>query len=116
MGAARRELRDPVGPGITVGVVQLAWMFDRSRDWSRALLERWEHDQKLGGPIRVFRSGKNLCTTMPVIHATMPPGKDIALYRRVEALEEMGGDHERRIGWLTSRVTTLERRGKAASR
>jgi len=109
MTVARRDPRECVGPGITVGVVQLAWMFDRSRDWARALLERWERDQKLGGPQRVFRVGRNLYTTRPVIHSTMPPCKDLALYRRIDAIDVEQGDHARRIEWLTSRVDKLEK-------
>lgn len=103
----------PQGPprGITVGVTELAWMYDRGPDWARALLERWEREQKLGdGPIRVYRTGKLLFTTMPVVHANMPPGKDLALYQRVEVVEEGLGDAHKRIDKIKAEQDSLSRR------
>lgn len=110
----------PLAPkrGITVGVTELAWMYDRTRGWAKALLERWEREEKLGqGPVRTMRVGKILYTTMPVVHANMPPGKDLALYRRVEAVESSVDDAHSRINrlssdqsMLTKRVTSLELR------
>lgn len=112
----RQEERSSIG--ITVGVTEVAWMYDRSRKWARSLLEAWEKEQKLGkGPIRVMRTGANLYTTMPVLHASLPPGKDLALYRRVEEVEKgleavshqverLGAEHgslERRVGALEGR-------------
>lgn len=97
--------------GITVGVMALAWIYDRGPDWARALLERWENEQRLGeGPKRVWREGRKLYTTMPVIHANMPPGKDIALYRRVEEVEVAVEEAHKRIDRLKSEQESLSRR------
>ena len=114
----RREGRPEVGAGIVVGVTEIAWMYERSRDWARALLERWEKDQQNGGPIRVFRTGRLLHTTMPCIHQWMPPGKDLALYRRMDAVEKDVAEAHRRIDHVLTdhgrRLTLLERRPPVA--
>lgn len=115
------KLRPNAGIGIVIGVTELAWMFERSRDWARALLERWEDDQRRGGPVRVFRTGRLLHTTMPTVHANMPPGKDLALYRRMDAVEADAAHAHQRIdrlaasqGELGKRVSALEVRRPVA--
>ncbi len=96
--------------GIVVGVNSLAWMYDKSLEWARAMLEQWEDEQKRGGPRRVFRAGRRLHTTMPVLHAYMPPGKDLALYRRVEAVEDSAIEAHCRIDRIDARVAIIEHR------
>jgi len=107
--------------GITIGVTELAWIFDRSRDWAAKFLEDWEDEQQNGGPVRVFRRGRCLYTTLPVLHQWMPPGRDLALYRRVEKVEGDVAEAHRRldrqvveIGEVKRRVTTLELRNRLA--
>lgn len=77
---------------LVVGVTKLAWMFDRSRDWAERLLEEWQAEDRAIGrtPPRVFKQGKrgSLFTTMGVLHQYMPPGRDLALYRRMKDVEE----------------------------
>ena len=97
MGAELR--RGPARASLVVGVTQLAWMYSQSREWAKSLLEEWESAQLAGtAPVRVFRMGKRRClfTTLPVIHATMPPGKDAELYRRMAAVEADVADAHRR--------------------
>lgn len=100
MSAARRAERTDAPADLVVGVTKLAWMYGRSRDWAERLLADWEEEQEMkGGPRRVFRMGKrgSRFTTLPVIHQCMPPGRDLALYRRVEALEEGLEETTRRL-------------------
>ena len=77
---------------LIVGVTKLAWMFDRSRDWAERLLAEWQEEDLAKGrmPPRVFKQGKrgSLFTTMAIVHQYMPPGRDIALYRRMKDVEE----------------------------
>lgn len=84
---------------LVVGVTRLAWMYGRSRDWAKRLLEEWYEEQRLGtGPVRVFKQGDrdSLYTTIAILHQVMPPGKDVALYKRVKAVEEdVDGAHQR---------------------
>lgn len=81
------ELR--AGGDLVVGVTKLAWMYGRSRDWAERLLKEWHEKQLNGGPVRVFAQGKrgSLFTTLPVVHQHMPPGRDLVLYRRMDAVE-----------------------------
>ena len=69
-------------------------------DWAGGILRSCEAAQQAGtGPIRVFRHGKrsSLYMTLTVIHANFPRGRDLALYRRVEAVEADVADAHRRI-------------------
>ncbi len=68
------------GTSITIGVTKLAWMYDRSRDWAARVLSDWEQEQLRGGPVRVFRTGRVLATTMAVVHRNLPAGKELSLY------------------------------------
>lgn len=85
--------------GITVGVTKLAWMFDWSRDKAERLLSQWWEEQQAGGPVRVVRMGRRnlLYTTMPVIHAHLPPGRDLELYRRMKEVENGVEEATRRL-------------------
>lgn len=92
-----RELKP--GSGIVIGVTKFAWMFDMSRDWAERVFRDWWTEQQMGGPTRVFKMGRrgSLFTTMPIVHQYMPPGRDIALYKRVEAVEQDVSDAHQRI-------------------
>jgi len=92
--------RERTGSSLVVGVTKLAWMYGMSRDWAERILNEWEQAQLAGvAPVRVFRAGKRRClyTTMAVLHAHMPPGRDVTLYRRMEAVESDVADAHRRI-------------------
>ena len=91
--------RDPATASLVVGVTKMAWMFGMSRDWAEALFEEW-HEAQLAGtaPVRVFQKGKrgSLFSTLAIIHQHMPPGRDLALYRRMRAVEEdVAAAHQR---------------------
>jgi hypothetical protein len=97
---APRLKRESARAGLVVGVTKFAWMYDKSRDWAERILEEWEEQQLAGtGAVRVFRSGKrrSLFTTLAVIHASMPPGRDLVLYRRMAAVEAEVAEAHRRI-------------------
>jgi hypothetical protein len=97
--------------GLVVGATRLGWLYGKSRKWGSRLLRSWAEEQARGGPIRVFIGvGGALYTTLPVVHQYMPPGRDIALYRRVEALEVDVADAHRRIDQGAIRLTEIERR------
>lgn len=86
--------------GVVVGATKLAFMFGKSRGWAIRLLNRWELEQRNGGPVRVFRAGDGSggrYTTMAIIHQCMPPGRDLELYRRVKRVEEGLADTTRRL-------------------
>lgn len=97
--SVRRVKREGATASLVVGVTRLAWMYGKSRDWAERLLSQWEEQQMAGtAPIRVFRQGKrgSLFTTLAVIHAHMPPGRDLVLYRRMDAVEaEVEHAHQR---------------------
>ena len=99
MKAVPRIKREGATASLIIGVTKLAWMFAKSRDWAERLLAQWEEQQLAGtAPVRVFRSGKrgSLYTTIAVIHAHMPPGRDLVLYRRMDAVEaEVEHAHQR---------------------
>lgn len=97
--------------GLVVGATRLGWIYGKSRKWGSRLLRSWAEEQSKGGPIRVFIGvGGALFTTLPVVHQHMPPGRDLALYRRVEAVEVDVADAHRRIDQTVVRVTEVERR------
>lgn len=65
-------------------------MYGKSRDWAERLLREWYDAQRAGtAPVRVFPQGKrgSLYTTLPILHQVMPPGRDLALYQRMSAVE-----------------------------
>lgn len=102
---------------VVVGVTRLAWLYGKSRDFAESLLREWEVQQELGtAPVRVFRKGRrrSLFTTMAVLHATMPPGRDLVLYGRMKDAEEalaMDGTRiDREIIERKQAVAALERR------
>lgn len=96
---------------LVVGASRLGWLYGKSRKWGARLLRKWAEEQAKGGPVRVFLGvGDALFTTMPIIHQYMPPGRDIALYRRVEALEESTADAHRRIDRAVTEMGDLARR------
>lgn len=76
----------------------------------------WAEEQAKGGPVRVFIGvGGALFTTMPIVHQHMPPGRDIALYRRVETVEAHVAESHRRhdravvtLGEHDRRISRLE--------
>lgn len=85
---------------LVVGVVRLAWIYGRTRVWAESLLRQWEDEQLAGtAPVRVFRHGarRSLYTTTAVLHQYMPPGRDLALYRRVDTIEHDLASAHRRI-------------------
>jgi hypothetical protein len=83
---------------LVVGATRLGWIYGKDRKWGARLLRKWAAEQAKGGPIRVFLGVKNaLFTTMPIVHSHMPPGRDLALYRRVEVVEVDLADAHRRI-------------------
>lgn len=88
--AAPRLKREGTSASLVVGVTKFAWMYGKSRDWAERILRLWEEQQLAGtATVRVFRAGRrgSLFTTLPVIHANMPPGRDLVLYRRMDAVE-----------------------------
>ncbi len=88
---APRLKRETASASLVIGVTKMAWMYGKSRDWAERLFKRWEDEQLAGtAPVRVFRQGKrdSLFTTLAILHATMPPGRDLVLYRRMNAVEE----------------------------
>lgn len=113
---------------VVVGVTKLAWMYGKSRDWAESLLKEWHDQQRLGtGPVRVFQQGKrgSLFTTMAVIHASMPPGRDLALYKRMKDVEEEVREVQKRLdrevlerkqvdAEMDKRVSMLESRRRSA--
>ena len=97
--------------GLVVGATRLGWLYGKSRKWGARLLRSWADEQARGGPIRVFiGTGGALFTTLPVVHQFMPPGRDLALYRRVETLEVDVADAHRRIDQTAVRLSEMERR------
>lgn len=97
--------------GLVVGASRLAWIYGKSRKWGARLLKMWAEEQAKGGPVRVFIGvGGALFTTMPIVHQYMPPGRDLALYRRVEAVETEVSDAHRRLDRTVAAVNELERR------
>lgn len=111
------ELRDQEGAprphdnSLIIGASRLGWMFGKSRKWGTRLLKKWADEQLKGGPIRVFVGvGNGLYTTMAVVHQYMPPGRDMALYRRMESVESDVADAHRRIDREVMRVGEVERR------
>jgi hypothetical protein len=96
--------------GIVIGVVEFAWIFDRGREWAANLFLEWEREQQRGGPVRVFRKGRVLMTTSPVLHQWMPPGRDRALYKRVEAVEGEVAQAHKRIDRVAEEVGEVRRR------
>ena len=97
--APQLKREDATHASLVVGVTKFAWMYGKSRDWAERILKLWEEQQLAGtATVRVFRSGKrgSLFTTLPVIHANMPPGRDLVLYRRMDAVEaEVAHAHQR---------------------
>lgn len=94
---------------VIIGVSRLARMFDESHDWARKLLRDWfEEDQRVGGPVRVFkRKGRGphaakgaLYTTLPVIQREMPPTRDVFVTKKL-------AEHERDLDTLANRVNAL---------
>ena len=88
--APQLKREDATHASLVVGVTKFAWMYGKSRDWAERILKLWEEQQLAGtATVSVFRSGKrgSLFTTLPVIHANMPPGRDLVLYRRMDAVE-----------------------------
>jgi hypothetical protein len=96
----RSIVTEPRSGGVVVGATKLAFMFGKSRGWAIRLLNRWELEQRDGGPVRVFRAGDGSggrYTTLAVIRQWMPPGRDLELYRRVRQVEEDLADTTRRL-------------------
>lgn len=94
-----------------VGATRLGWLYGKSRKWGARLLRVWAEEQAKGGPIRVFIGvGGALFTTLPVVHQHMPPGRDLALYRRVASLEVDVANAHHRIDQTALRMTEIERR------
>lgn len=114
MAERRREPRvDAGGPGVVIGCVQLAAMFDRSRDWARARLEQWERAQQNGGPVLVFRVGRLLFTTTGALHVSMPPARDVKLVKAVATIDADVTELARTVEFLKGRLASLEgRRGR----
>lgn len=96
---------------LVIGATRLGWLFGKSRKWGTRLLKMWADEQLKGGPIRVFVGvGGGLYTTMAIVHQYMPPGRDLALYRRMETVESDVADAHRRIDREVVRVGEVERR------
>lgn len=99
MSAPPRLKREGTTASLVVGVTRFAWMYGKSRDWAERIFQQWEEQQLAGtAVVRVFRSGKrgSLFTTLPIIHQHMPPGRDLVLYRRMDAVEaEVEHAHQR---------------------
>lgn len=97
--AAPRLKQEGTGASLVVGVTKFAWMYGKSRDWAERIFRLWEEQQLAGtATVRVFRAGKrrSLFTTLPVIHANMPPGRDLVLYRRMDVVEaDVAQAHQR---------------------
>lgn len=101
----------PNDKSLVVGAQRFAWMFGKSLKWGRSMLRMWAAEQAKGGPHRVFVGvGGRLYTTMAVIHQWLPPGRDLALYRRVEGIESDLADAHRRIDRELHRASDVERR------
>jgi hypothetical protein len=101
----------PHDNSLIVGATRLGWLYGKSRKWGARMLKMWAREQDKGGPIRVFLGvGGGLYTTMAIVHQYMPPGRDIALYRRVEAIESDIADAHRRIDREVIRAGDVERR------
>lgn len=97
--------------GLVVGASRLAWIYGKSRKWGSRLLKMWAEEQSKGGPVRVFIGvGGALFTTMPIVHQHMPPGRDLALYRRVEVVEADVAEAHQRIDRAVAQVGEVERR------
>lgn len=95
---------------MVVGATKFGWMFGMSRKWGQRMLRMWAEEQANGGPNRVFVGvGGALYTTLPVVHQYMPPGRDLALYRRVETLEKDVAEAHKRIDRNAMRLTEVER-------
>ena len=96
---------------LVVGATRLAWIYGKSRKWGSRLLRSWAEEQAKGGPVRVFIGvGGALFTTMPIVHQHMPPGRDLALYRRVAVIEADVAESHRRIDRVVTQVGEVERR------
>lgn len=97
--------------GLVVGATRLAWIYGKSRKWGSRLLRSWAEEQAKGGPVRVFIGvGGALFTTMPIVHQFMPPGRDLALYRRVEKVEIDVADAHRRVDQVVPQLRDHEKR------
>jgi len=77
--------------------------YGRSRWWALELLKEWYAEQQLGGPPRVLKRGRIFYTTLAVLHAHAPRGRDEQLQRK---LRQMENDIEKAF----VRIAELERR------
>jgi len=101
----------PNDKSLVVGPTRFGWLFGKTKKWGARMLKRWAAEQADGGPLRVFVGTDGaLYTTMAVIHQWLPPGRDLALYRRMEGVEHDIADAHRRIDREAIRVSEIERR------
>jgi hypothetical protein len=84
-------------PSFIVGPTKLGRLFGRSRWWARDRLLDWEDEQRRGGPVRVFRHGRRLFTTMAVVDCELPSRRDQRIERRFASLEKDVDEAFRRL-------------------
>lgn len=97
LNMARPDLEDA---SVIVGVVQFGKMFNHSRWWARAKLEKWLAEQKRGGPQRVWEDGPRLYTTLAVVQRDMPGARDPVIMRKLK-------EHEKDLDRLAHRIDDL---------
>lgn len=111
-----REL-DP-GPSQIVGPKLLARRFGRGHKWARDLLREWWEEQSAPGyvgPPRCFKKrGRGgvvtIFTTVAVVNAVLPPGRDEILVRAVRGIDKDLDALARKVEILTERLRRLEAR------
>lgn len=94
---------------VIVGVVKFAKMFDRSRWWARAKLEKWLAEQNRGGPKRVWEDGSRLYTTLAVVQRDMPGARDPVIMRKLKEHDKDLDVLARRVNDLTTQLASLRK-------
>lgn len=102
MLALREMAENTIDHSVVVGAAKLARLYKTSWPTAKAQLVEWYEEQQKGGPVRVFKSGKRLYTTLAVIQRERPVGRDQYLVRKIEELENDLNVMARRIERLTS--------------
>lgn len=100
---------DGVNESVLVGVVKFARMYDRSRWWARAKLEKWLDEQKKGGPQRVWEDGPRLYTTLTIVQRDMPGARDPVIMRKLREHDKDLDTLARRVDDLTTQLLQLRK-------
>ena len=100
-----------VDNSVVIGTTRLGEMYGKSWTWARSLLVKWHKEQLAGGPVRVFKKGKNgsLHTTIAVLQREMPGARDQVLVRKIAQHEKDLDTMARRVDMLTTKLEAAMR-------